>query len=44
MFLVAPDDVETYLMTNGMDERHGGTATVLYVDDDLLCVDWAPEP
>jgi len=41
VFLVAPDDVETYLMTNGMDETHGGTATVLYVDDDWLCVDWA---
>jgi hypothetical protein len=40
VFLVAPDESETYLFTSGNDERHGGTATVLYVDDDWLCVDW----
>ena len=40
MFLPGPDDRGTWFLVDRGDPEQGGTAAVLFVDDEWLCVDW----
>lgn len=40
VFREAPEGDSMYLIVNNLDEAQGGTAEILYVDDNWLCVDW----
>ncbi len=40
VFLQPGDETEMYFSVNNLDETQGGTAEVLYVSDEWLCVDW----
>lgn len=40
VFFQPAEGVETSFFVNNLDETQGGTADVLYVDDNWLCVDW----
>jgi hypothetical protein len=41
LFFQPDEGVETYFLVNNLDETQGGTAEVLYVDDEWLCIDWS---
>ena len=41
VFFQPPEGTETYFVVNNMDEAQGGSAEVLYVDDEWLCVNWS---
>ena len=41
LFFQPAEGVETYFFVDNLDETQGGTAEVLYVDDEWLCIDWS---